>query len=263
MTQFSSLYGSYLDEELGTDDDQQLFTTARRKAAINRGAKEFARLTKCLTRQSTVIITGGVSEYNLNSTLVIAAGDFMEFSKEQVQFRYTDASSNVTVIAGDDLPRRDVPWLNRYEPGWQISTTASTVMQLPTVYYERIDGGARYLGFFPKPSTGLGESAKAVVPYVAQAGTMVNDTSAPFTMDGLVREDLEPYHQAIVHYAASRLEKLRRDYEASAAQLQQFGALVAQYFQDTRRKGGNALTFGRAYFNRRNAATDRPQDPRT
>ena len=48
MTLFSSLYSARLDRELGTDDSTVLFTTARRKAAINEGQAEFADLTECL-----------------------------------------------------------------------------------------------------------------------------------------------------------------------------------------------------------------------
>ena len=136
MTLFSSLYTGRLDRELGTDDSTVLFTTARRKAAVNEGQAEFADLTECLQRTATVSMRGGSSgvgplslptaEYDLTSTTVIPDGDFVRFSKDQVQFIYTDGSSNVTIITGDDLPRRDVPWLNRFVPGWQQSTTASS-----------------------------------------------------------------------------------------------------------------------------------------
>src|SRR6185503_11225469 len=111
---FSSLYGARLDEELGTDDSTVLFTTARRKAAINKGMTEFAELTECLIRQSTITLTGGTAEYNLNSSLVIPGEDFLRLAKQQVEFRYIDASSNVTVLSGDNLPRRDLNWQNRY-----------------------------------------------------------------------------------------------------------------------------------------------------
>src|SRR3954463_1740160 len=147
MTQFSTLYGARLDEELGTDDSTVLFTTARRKAAINRGAAEFAELTECLMRESTVTLTGGTAEYDLNSSLVIPGEDFVRLAKQQVEFRYTDASSNVTILTGDDLPRRDATWLNRYSADWRQSTVASTTMQMPEFYYERAADGARYLGF--------------------------------------------------------------------------------------------------------------------
>lgn len=82
MPQFSSLYGNRLDEELGTDDSTVLFTTARRKRAINRGADEFSKLTQCLVRRATFTVTGGTAEYDLNSTQVIPAGDFNFFDPD-------------------------------------------------------------------------------------------------------------------------------------------------------------------------------------
>jgi hypothetical protein len=256
MTQFSSLYTARLDRELGTDDSTELFTTARRKAAVNEGIQEFAKLTDCFQRRSTVAITGGTAEYDLNSTDVIAGGDFARFSKEQVEFRYTDAAGDVTVLAGDDLVRRDVEWLNRYEVGWQDDTTASSVQQLPVAYYERFDNGSRLLGFYPKPCTGSSASAVAIVPYIAQPPVLTSDTSEPFSG----RLDLRPYHQGLVHFAAYQLEKLRRDDNASDRQLQRFIGYVQQYLQDMRRRGGSALTFAKSYFRRPSIVTG--EDPR-
>jgi hypothetical protein len=260
VTLFSSLYSGRLDRELGTDDSTQLFTTARRKAAINEGQEQFADLTECLQRQSTFSITGGTAEYNLHSTAVLPGGDFVRFSKEQIQYRYTDASSNLTVLAGDDLPRRDVAWLNRYEPGWQISTVASTQQQDPQAHYVRADGGNLYLGFWPTPSTGSSASADVVVPYIARPTPMTSDTSEPFTVNSSVRGDLRVYHQALVHYAAHQLEKFRRDEQASASQLQQFLGYVARYTQQARTKGGQAVGYARNYW--RTRGTDRGTDPR-
>ena len=258
MTLFSSLYTGRLDRELGTDDSTQLFTTARRKSAINEAQAEFADLTDCLQRQSTVTIAGGTAEYNLNSSAVLDG--FVRLSKEQVQFRYTDAAGDVTVLAGDDLPRRDVEWLNRYEPGWQYSTFASSLQQMPAFHYIRQDGGNVYLGFYPTPSTGSSASAEAVVPYLAAPTPMTSDTSEPFTVNSSVRSDLRIYHQALVHYAAHQLEKLRRDDQASDRQLQRFLSYVVRFKQDMRRKGGAVLTFARDYFNTR--GRDRGTDPR-
>jgi hypothetical protein len=259
MTQFSSLYAARLDEELGTDDNSVLFTTARRKSAINKGMTEFAELTECLVRQSTVILTGGTAEYDLNSTTVIASGDFVRLAKQQVEFRYVDASSNLTILTGDDLPRRDIDWLNRYTPGWQTSTVASSVMQTPTSYYERMDGGSRYLGFAPVPSTGSSASMTAIVPYIARPVLMTSDTNEPFQVGAVVRTDLRDYQQALVHFAAHQLEKLRRDDAASDRQLQKFLGYVTRFFQNTRIKGGLSLTMARNYFKTRATA----QDPRT
>lgn len=259
--QFSSLYGARLDEELGTDDSTVLFTSVRRKAAINKGQEEFAELTECFQRQSTLTIIGGVGEYNLNASTTFPNGDFIRLSKQQVEFHYVDASSNETVLAGDDLIRRDVDWLNRYSPGWQASTVASSIAQVPQFVYERLDGAARYLGFTPQPSTGSSASAFAVVPYVARPTPMSSNTDEPFQINGVARTDLRPFHQALVHYAAYQLEKLRRDDQASDRQLQRFLGYVSRFVQNNRVKGGLALTMARNYFRRSNA--NQAEDPRT
>ena len=263
MVQFSSLYGARLDRELHAADSTNLFTTARRQNAVNEAQEEWARVTECLERRSSITITGGTAEYNLNSTTVIPGGDFVEWAKTGPEFRYTDASSQVTVLAGDDLPRRTVDWLHRYEPGWQISTVASSVKQTPSVWYERIDGGNRYLGFYPVPSTGSSASAECFVTYQARPSAMASDTSEPFTVNSTLRADLRPYHQALVHYAASQLEKLRPDEQASASQLQRFIGYLTAYLQEHRIKTGTHLTTSRSYFRRAARQDDRPKDPRT
>ena len=248
---FSSLYGNRLDRELGTADRTNLFTSARRKAAINEAAFEFANLTKCLERRSTITVTGGTGEYDLNSTTVLPNGDFNDFSPDGVEFRYTDASSNVTILARDSLPRRDVDWLNQNRPGWRLSTTASTTMLLPEFHYVRNDGAKYLLGFTPVPSTGSSASAEIMLSYIAQSPVMVSDTDSPFTFSGAFRADLNTYHQGLVHYAAHQLEKLRRDDQASQNQLQKFLGYVTRYFSDRRIPGGRQIRQGKNYFRRK------------
>lgn len=250
MAIFSSLFGTRLHRELGTDDVVNLFTTVRRKAAINEGLERFADLTECDVRWSTIVITGGHREYDLNASSIIGTDYFLRFSPEPVEFHYTDASSHVTIVTGDDLVRRDLVWLNRYEPGWRLSTVASSVMQLPSFYYLRPDGGSLWLGFTPMPSTGSSASAKVLMPYVSTPTPLVNDSDQPFALNGIVRGDLIVYHQAIVHYAAHQLEKLRRDDQASDRQIQKFNSYIAQYLQQRRIKGGRVISQVINYFNR-------------
>jgi len=247
---FSSLYGTKLDREVGTDDTV-LFTVARRKQAINDGQAEFARLTECCQRRVTVSMAGGTSEYDLNSTTIIPTGDFTNFSKEDVYVTYTDASSNVTILEGDQLPRRDVHWLNRYRPTWQLSTTASTTAQLPDLYYVRSDGPAYFLGFTPQPGIGSSATMTFTLPYLADPPALASDTSEPFTFNSSIRTDLRPMHYALVHYAASQLEKFRRDDQASDRQLQKFMGYVTRYLQNQRIKGGRTIQTARSYFNKR------------
>src|SRR5207344_1216016 len=89
---FSSMYSGRLDEELHTDSTV-LFTKARRKNAINRGIKEFAELTECFVKWSTVVITSTAAEYDLNTA--ITSTDYIRLAKTPIEFYYTDASSNV------------------------------------------------------------------------------------------------------------------------------------------------------------------------
>jgi len=150
--------------------------------------------------------------------------------------------------------------LDDNEPGWRLSTVASSVSQLPQLYYLRPDGGSLYLGFWPPPSTGSSEAAVARVPYVARPPVLTSDTSEPFTVNGVVRTDLRDYHQAIVHYAAHQLEKLRRDDQASDRQLQKFQGYVQRFIANTRRKGGQVLSLVRTYFRPRRSTLG--EDPR-
>lgn len=259
MTIFSSLYGSYLDEELGTDDSTVLFTTARRKAAINKGADKFAALTECLTRSTSFTVVSGTAEYDLNSTTVMQDGDFQGFGVQPVLFYAAQSSTGSTVITEtvlsgrDGLLRRDIDWLLQHESGFNMLVT-STATQFPTYYYVYADGASYNLGFFPTPVFSTSFTVTATVPYIADTPVMSSGTDEPYQFAGSVRKDLRAYHQAVVHYAAHQLEKLRQDDARSDRQLQKFMGFVAQYFQDIRIKGGRQIRQARTYFNRRRSA---------
>jgi len=262
MPVFSSLYTTYLTHELGTDDSTTLFTDSRRKRAVKDGIAQFADLTECLVRTSSITVTSTASEYDLNA---LTNGDYARLAAGQsIVFRYTDASSNVTVLAGrEDLPHRTVAYLDNYEPGWR-EATASSVQQLPSATYLRPDGSALLLGFTPAPSSGSSASMSAQVPYVPYLpSSAVSTTAEPWAFGSSARIDLRPYFMAPVHYAAHQLEKLRRDDEASDRQLQKFLGYVQRYTQQMRPKGGSVLTYARRYFRRSLSAGDRGEDPRT
>jgi hypothetical protein len=263
MPVFSSLYGTYLTHELGTDDSTVLFTTDRRKRALKDGIAQFADLSECLARTAVVTITSTAYEYDLNA---LTNADFARFAAGQsIVFQYTDASSNVSILAGrEDLPHRTVAWLDNYEPGWRNSS-ASTSMQMPSATYLRPDGAALWLGFTPPPSSGSSASMLARVPYVPYiASSAVSTSGEPWTFNSSARIDLRPYFMAPVHYAAHQLEKLRRDQEASDRQLQKFLGYVQRHTQAMRQKGGTVLTYARSYFRRSlGGGSDRGTDPRT
>lgn len=244
--QFSHLYSSALDQELGTDDSTRLFLTARRQRAINQAQLQWCDLTECAIKQSTVTCSNGTGEYNLLSTVSVPGQDFLRLAKQGIEYHLISSGTtkSTTFIAGDLLTRREIPWLNQYDLGWRGSTGAN-----PYAYYERMDGGQRFLGLVPPPRITSSEVGKVILPYVAKPSTMTSDTAVPFTFGSTVREDLEPYHQALVHYAASELEKLRLNYEASASQLQVFMGYVQRYVQALKPHGPMQIRFGRNYFN--------------
>lgn len=252
MPAFSQLYSSALDAELGTDDSTTLFTTARRQAAINEGLQEFADLTECFLRQSTITCSNGVAEYNLLSTVNVPGGDFVRVASQGPEYHFTNnTGSTVTnYYAGPDFERRDIPWLNDYEPGWRQSTAGT-----PQYWYERWDGGRVLFGMYPPPEIDSSQSAKVVLPYVARLSTLTADTEVPFSIASTasgpstgIRTDLDRYHQAAVHYAAYRLEKLRVNHQASQAQLQVFFGYVERFLRARRAKGGQTVKQARSYF---------------
>src|SRR5580765_238881 len=108
---FAQLYGESLNRELGSDDTTQLFTTVRRKAAINEAQREFARVTECYTREVTIPLVAGQMEYDLDATL---PPDYQGLSNQGPEVSVTSQSQ---VAAGRDLPRRDISFLNREVPG--------------------------------------------------------------------------------------------------------------------------------------------------
>lgn len=264
---FSHGYSSALDLELGTDDSTRLFLTARRKSAFNEGIEQFADLTECFTRQSTVTSSHGVAEYNLLSTVNVPGGDFVRLSKQRPEYQLLSSGSTktITYVSGEKFERRDVEWLNQYEPSWRQSTAGT-----PRFYYERMDGGRRLFGLYPPPEIKTSQTAKVVLPYVAKPPVLTSDTEVPFSVASTaigastgIRTDLEGYHHAIVHYAAHKLEKLRANTDGSQSQLQIFLGWVSRYLGDQTPKGGQTLKLKRSYFaevrQRRGVDVEKPQ----
>lgn len=237
------MYSSALTQELGTSDSTKLFTDARRKQAVNNGVLAFVDLTECAVRQSTIVSSHGVREYNLLSTVNIPGGDFLRLAKQGPEFHATDTAGRVQYITGEDFPRRDVNWLNQYQSGWRSSTGGT-----PGAYYERMDGGAYFFGFDTPPDIQSGHSAKVLLSYVARPVIMTASTDVPFTFSGLIRTDLEPYHMAGVHYAAYELEKLRGETQAVQTQWQLFTSYVERFLRAARPKGGRTMRTLRNYF---------------
>jgi len=265
MPAFSHLSSAALFYELGTDDSTRLFTDVRRKQAVNEGIEQFADLTECFLRQSTILGTHGVREYSLQSTVNIPGADYIRPSRQRPEYQLVSSAGAVTYIAGESFERRDVDWLNQFEPGWRESTGGT-----PHYWYERLDGGQRFLGLSPPPQIGSSEVGKVIFPYVAKPPVLTSDTDVPFTIASTasgastgVRTDLDVYHQAVVHYAAHKLEKLRVNLEGSQAQMQIFLGWVERFIHDRRPKGGQTIRTARNYFaeqrSRRGGGNDLPK----
>lgn len=246
MPTFEQLWRTRLDVELNSVSTV-LFTSTRRQQAVNDAQAEFADLTECLIRRSSVTCSCNVTEYHLLSSGVFGGStDYTRLSTQSVEYRHTDSNGRVTVRAGkDDFPQRPIQWRNDQDPGWQESTTPVTH---PTGYYLRPDGGNLYIGLAEHPKIGSSEAAEIRVPYVARPAPMASSSAEPFTVNSTTRMDLRIYHQALPHFAAYRLLPLQGKVQEAQAQLQVFLSYVVRYQQTQRPRGGHTVTFQRNYF---------------
>lgn len=249
---FSTLYGDELDRELGSADRTSLFTTARRKAAINAAQLEWVKRTECFQRQVSFTLTDDRQEYDLE-----AATDFAWIAKNGVSIKIVSGTTT-RYIEGDDLMQTSVARLMQDEPGWRAATAAD-----PTFWYLRRTGGTMQLGFHPKPSISGTDVWTAIVQIVMIPTDLSADSDEPFTCSTNPLRSLRPFHRALVHFAAYDLEKFRKDQARSGAQLQLFELEVAKFVGVEKPKGGQRVRLATDY--RGNAAMSRPlrTDPRT
>ena|SRR6478736_2590759 len=224
--QFSELFGEAISHELGSQDTTQLFTTVRRKAAINRAQKEFARLAKIsLSREVVIPVINGTLLYNLDTASV---NRFVSFGRPPVRLRVTTTATGAKQATS--LVLRSTAWLDESRPGWRDSQSSGFP---DTIGYDPRDG-INYLAFVPKPSIPAAETWELVVPIQANAADLVNDADVPF--DG--RPDVEPFHWALAHFASAILERLRKDPDAEKTQIAKFGAYVEDWNAKSTRPPG-------------------------
>lgn len=217
--QFSTLYGSELDRELGTSDTTQRFTTARRKAAINAAQLEWVERTSCTTIQKALTLTDGTGEYDLDSLIT----DVINLSKQGVSIKIVSGTTT-RYLDGDDLEITSVVRLNAEEPNWRAESAGT-----PSAVYLRRDGGRAYLGFHPAPDVSGSDVWTALVGAVVLPTDMSGDADEPFTVNGNPLQMLRPYHRALAHFAAYDLEKLRKDAVREAAQLELWEHYLMRY----------------------------------
>lgn len=215
--QFSELYGPALDHELGSYDTTQLFTTARRKYAVNRAQKEFARLAKIsLSREVVIPLATGTARYDLDAASV---GRFVSFGRPPLRLRHTVAQSGA--VSATSLLVRSVAYLDEVKPDWRDSASRGVP---DNIGHDPVNG-VNWLVCVPVPTVTPSETWDLIVPIQANAADMTNDTDVPF--DG--RPDIEPFHWGLAHFAASILERLRKDPEAEQAQVTKFGAYLEDW----------------------------------
>src|SRR3990167_2886924 len=259
---FDELADEFLTRELSVADSTDLFTSTRRQFALIEGQLEFARLTDCLIRQSTITCSNGVAEYNLLSTTFIAGGDFVKLAAQGPEYRLVSsnstASGSTRYVAGKDFRKTDVQRLNDDQPGWRDSTGAD----MPESWYLRRDGGRHYVGLYPPPTIGSSETGSLTLPYVARPATTDVSTNEPLTISSQTRTDLRPYHPAVGHYAAAQLTKFRKDKAESDRQMQLFLGYVTAYIQDQRPAQGTRIMQTRTYFREASRIRERVTDPR-
>jgi hypothetical protein len=243
MPIFEDLTGHFLDHELHSADSTVLFTSTRRARAINDGMEAFASETECYIRVSTVTVSCSTPTYNLLSSAVMST-DFVRIAARGVEYHLRSSNDQLQQLSGDDFPRRDIEWLNTYEPGWRASTTPS----MPSGYYVDESDGRYLVGLTVPPDVGSSETATLVIPYVARPAPMTSTSDIPYTSGSNVRRDLWPFHMAIVHWAAHQLEKLRADREASAEQLAKYQGFVDAFKGKARAKGANFVRLAKNWL---------------
>ncbi len=249
---FDELYGAQLDLELGSGDRAQLFTTLRRKKAVNDAMHNWERVTGCTPVFGTIPVVSTTGEYDVFASF---ANYTSLADNADPSVKLVDPNGNVTWIQGDSLPRRDPVWLDASAPGWRADPSGT-----PMGWYLRNDAGTTYLGIDPAPLVTAGWTYSILVPYLARTDDLVNDGDQPFSIDGKPFARLVSYHQALVHYAAALLEPLRKNYTGAKRQMDLYAGFIAQYSTKERKDGPDQVVFARNYLREATGRT-RPMDP--
>lgn len=238
---FGDLYGVQLDRRLSSADTTGLFTTVRRKAAVNEAQLWWIVETGCLSRTAQIPIVDEQAEYDLEAE--IDDDDFLQLAKQGPEIK-ADPGGGGTIVyyAGHEFFRTSIERLNADEPGWR-QAAAST----PTCWYERLEGGQHLIGLHTAPAVPSGATWTLNVTYVVEAATLSADADEPFTVDGNALRWLRPWHDALADYAAAKLELLRKEQTRHDFYLGQAASRVLSYLDKHRAPGGKAVRFARSY----------------
>jgi hypothetical protein len=252
---FRELWDLELTKRLSSSDTTRLFTTARRQAAINRGAMTFARLTSCCVADCPlgVLLVDGQGWVAVSTP----ASAFYNFSPQGLLLRRQNAAGKVWDVP---LVRRGSEWMDRYRPGWRVWCADATKLNggvpeefvwWPGNFYglstEAAAGNWGRDGIvsvfpLPFPSQFAGELWQLVAIQWEVPATMNADTDLPFVSSSSPSPSwLESYHPAVADFGAYQLEKLRRDVAAQDANLQAFNEHVQRYLGTRRQRGGDEV----------------------
>ena len=236
---FLELYGEALNIELASSDTTQLFTTARRKAAINEAMTAFVKETGCTKRTRTLTMVDEDGEYVLDTEFT----DFLRLAGEP-SIRVLNASSQARWIQGkDSFPRRDIEMLDWERPGWRDLDPAT-----PDCWYVETTDGNTVLGVVPAPLFASGETWTIRVPTIVTPTAMSADGDIPFTINSDQSLNLAPFHQGLAHYAAGRLESLRKNYDGYDRQMRVYAGYVVKWFAQRQQDGPGVIQIARDYY---------------
>lgn len=239
---FEELYNDALSRELGSSDTLNLFTTARRKAAINLAQRWFIVQTECLVSTASIALDDEDGEYDLEAE--IGSDRFIQLATRQHRPRIEcdpGGGGAIVYLEGRSFQRRSVPYLDQHLPGWR------SAIGTPDTWYETSEGGQRIFGMTPAPDIPSGATWTLKLPYVVLAADMSADADEPFTVSSNPKRSLIPWHDALAKYAAHELEKLRKGLERSAVLLQMAESRVLDYFDKQRVPGGAVVQVARSY----------------
>lgn len=246
---FEELWGEELDIQLSSKDRTNLFTTARRKAQVNNGMREFARLTECVKKTASIAMVDETATYDIEAT----ASDFWWLCEQEGISIARDNGTTVTYLVEGErggLTRVDKRRLDREHPGWRAADPGT-----PRYFYLDTDGGQSLLGFYPPPDIPATETWTLSVPYVPEVPDMTATSDEPFTFSSNVAKRLRAWHMALVHYAASKLETARKQGNNEKAQLEKFSGYVKDYLDKQRPPGGDVVAYAHDYVGQRRAGT--------
>jgi hypothetical protein len=245
---FADLYGTDMDTELGTEDRTSRFTTVLRKRYVNEGQRWFNEQTGCYVKRAELAMVDGTAEYDLESTGVIAAGDYIRPSKTTASLRRYDGAgtdpSDYSYVEGPELPFKAEETLNQTRPNWRSESPGTpqcwTLLEADT---------AVYFTLVPPPDVPAAETWVVLWPYVAQPADMTDDAHEPYG-NATPRTTLRPYHRALLHYGAAQLEKRRKNHEGVDRQMKLATIDVAKYKADQTRPNGQAIRLAHNYRGR-------------